>query len=133
MRVRHRYVSAAASATLAMLTFFEPGVTAAAPTEPDTYRLSPGASVDQAVASDDKEFVSPSAVSPPCVTARLDPRGVISQTIHVKNSCYGQQRTKVIVAFGFDSPCFILDPHASVSYQMDTGLPRSYFDGLEAC
>jgi hypothetical protein len=58
---------------------------------------------------------------------------MVTQTIHVHNGCAAQRRVKAIVAFGFDSPCFILDPGASVAYAMDTSVPRAYFDGLEEC
>jgi hypothetical protein len=108
-------------------------VAAPAPTEPDTYTLSSGASVDRTTVSHDRDFANRAALPPPCITARLDHRGLISQAIHVRNDCAAQHRIKVIVAFGFDSPCFILDPGASVAHAMDTSIPRAYFDGLESC
>jgi hypothetical protein len=127
----------ATMATLIALTLLPliPGIAAAAPTptEPNTYTLSRGASVDRRTATADQDSADRSATPPPCVTARLDPRGIVTQTIHVRNGCAAQQRVKIIVAFGFDSPCFILEPGASVAHAMDTSIPRAYFDGLEAC
>lgn len=126
-----------ATATLIALTLLPLGSTVAVaapiPTEPNTYRLSNGASVDRRAGTADQNSADSSAAPPPCVTARLDPRGIVTQTIHVRNDCAAQQRVKIIVAFGFDSPCFILEPGASVAHAMDTGIPRAYFDGIEAC
>jgi hypothetical protein len=134
MAGRIRDVAPVIAIALALLPFSS-GIAAAAPapSEPNSYTLSRGASVDRRAATGDKDVANRSAQPPPCVTAGLDPRGVVTQTIHVRNGCAAQQRVKIIVAFGFDSPCFILDPGASVAHAMDTGLPRAYFDGLEAC
>lgn len=127
--------TATATSTALILLLLVPGLATAAPapTDPNTFTLSRGATVDRSVATADQDSADRSAVPPPCVTARLDHRGTVTQTIHVRNGCAAQQRVKIIVAFGFDSPCFILEPGASVAHAMDTGLPRAYFDGLEAC
>ena len=134
MRVPLRIAAAAAMSTL-LLILTGSGIAAAkaGPVEPNAYILSRGASVDRSLSYTDKEFANTSVAPPPCTTAQLDPRGVVTQTIHVRNECLTQQRVKIIVAFGFDSPCFILEPGASVAHAMDTSLPRAYFDGVEAC
>ena len=131
-----RFTYAAAIAALALIIVpLDSGAAYASggATEPGTYTLSPGASVDRSVADVDRAFASTAALPPPCVTADLDDRGVITQTIHVQNGCAVQERVKVVVAFGFDSPWFILEPGSAATYAMDTSIPRAYFDGLEAC
>jgi hypothetical protein len=134
MGLRFRRATVAAIGALFLLLFDSSFAAAnAGPTEPNTYELSRGASVDRSVSYVDKAFASASAAPAPCVAAHLDPRGVITQTIHVRNSCAAQQRVKIIVAFGFDSPCFILEPGASVAHAMDISLQRAYFDGIESC
>jgi hypothetical protein len=131
-----RFRCAAATAALALTIIpFNSGTAAAGAglTEPGTYTLSPGASVDRTITNVDRTFANTAALPPPCVTAGLDTRGIVTQTIHVRNGCAVQERVKAIVAFGFDSPCFILEPGSAVAYAMDTSIPRAYFDGLEAC
>ncbi|GAA5111981.1 hypothetical protein GCM10023320_05650 [Pseudonocardia adelaidensis] len=94
----------AATATLIAFTLLVslPGTATAAPvpTEPNTYTLSRGASVDRKAATADQDSVDRSAAPPPCVTASLDPRGIATQTIHVRNGCSTQQRVKIIVSTG---------------------------------
>lgn len=119
---------------VAMLIYL-PGVANAASAgepQPSSYVLYRGASVGSSSGGEDKNVASPAAVPAPCVTAALDPPGIVSQTVHVKNACAAQQRTKVIVAWAFDSPCFILEPGGRADYRMDISA-GGYFDGLEAC
>lgn len=79
----------------------------------------------------------PAIAQPPpsCVDASVISGGDYG-TVQVTNNCSTTQRVKVLIAYGPDSECFIIEPAGTRRHVIDDHPgpnPRPRFDGLTAC
>lgn len=75
------------------------------------------------------------APPPDCVEGLVIPGGEFGQ-VRIRNTCGNTQRVKVIIAWGPDSECFVIESGGTRFHTIDdfTGpFPDPRFDGLVSC